>query len=63
MLYKGGEARRVRGAHASNRFFLPHKFGHNAHMQALMDFRASSEDVNIYISWSLDYAAAGWAPN
>lgn len=50
MLYKGGEARRVRGAHASNRFFLPHKFGHNAHMQALMDFRASSEDVNIYIS-------------
>lgn len=58
-----GEVRRFKGPRASNRFMLPHKFGHNVHMQALMDFRALAKDLNIYIPWSLNYPTAGRAPD
>lgn len=53
-----GEARSIEGARASNTFLAI-----IARMQTLMGFRALSMDLNIYITWSLDHAAADQAQN
>lgn len=53
--YEWGEARSIK---ASNTFLAI-----IARMQTLMGFRALSKDLNIYITWSLDHAAADQAQN
>lgn len=58
MPYDQGEAKKKSQTHMPLIGFCYHT-SHNAHTQVLMDFRALSKDLNIYITSSLDFAAAG----